>query len=54
VADYYQTLRSMRNQGLHEGELNVSQTQAEEALQEAKWLLKKTKAWLKSRHPEAL
>ena len=52
--DYYQTLRSMRNQGLYEGGLNVSQTQAEEAIQEAEWLLKKTKAWLKSHHPEVL
>ena len=50
--DYYQTLRSMRNQGLYEGGMDVSQAQAEEAIQEAVWLLKKTKAWLKSQHSE--
>jgi len=52
--DYYQTLRSMRNQGLYEGGSGASQTQIEEALQEAEWLLKKAKAWLRSHHPEVL
>jgi len=49
--DYYQTLRAMRNQGLYEGELNVPQTEAKEAIREAEWLLKETKAWLKAHHP---
>jgi hypothetical protein len=34
--------------------MDVSQAQAEEAIQEAVWLLKKTKAWLKSHHPETV
>ena len=52
--DYYQTLRSMRHQALYEGLLDVSQSQVEEALQEAEWLLKRTQSWLTKHHFDAL
>jgi len=52
--DYYQTLRSMRHQALYEGLLDVSQSQLEEALQEAGWLLKRTRSWLTKHHFDAL
>jgi len=49
---YYQTLRSLRHRGLHEGFTDVSKSQAEEAVEEARWLQDRLEAWLVDRHPE--
>jgi len=49
---YYHTLRSLRHRGLYEGFTNVSKSQAEEAVEEARWLQDRLEAWLVDRHPE--
>ena len=49
---YYQTLRSLLHRGLHEGFTDVSKSQAEEAVEEARWLQDRLEAWLVDRHPE--
>lgn len=51
---YYHTLRSLRHRGLYEGFTDVSQSQAEEAVTEAKWLQDRLAAWLADRHPELM
>ena len=48
---YYQALRSLRHRGLYEGLTDVSQSQAEEAVTEAKWLQDRLEVWLADRHP---
>jgi len=49
---YYQTLRSLRHRGLYEGFTDVSMSQAEEAVTEARWLHDRLEAWLANSHPE--
>jgi len=51
---YYQTLRSLRHRGLYEGLTDVSPSQAEEAVEEARWLQDRLEAWLADRHPELM
>jgi len=51
---YYHTLRSLRHRGLYEGFTDVSQSQAEEAVTEARWLQDRLKAWLADCHPELM
>ena len=51
---YYQTLRSLRHRGLYEGFTDVPQSQAEEAVTEARWLQDRLEAWLADRHPELM
>ena len=50
--DYYQTLRSLRHRGLYEGFTDVSQSQAEEAVDEARWLQSQLATWLTGHNPE--
>jgi hypothetical protein len=52
--DTYQTLRSLRHRGLYEGFTDVSESQAEEAVEEARWLQDRLAAWLADRHPELI
>jgi len=49
--DYYQALRRQRHQGLYEGFVGLSPTDAEEAVQEARTLLNETLDWLRDHHP---
>jgi len=49
---YYHTLRSLRHRGLYEAFTDVSESQAEEAATEARWLQDRLEAWLGDRHPE--
>ena len=51
---YYQTLRSLRHRGLYEGFTDVSKSQAEEAVEEARWLQSRLEAWLADGHPELM
>jgi len=51
---YYHTLRSLRHRGLYEGFTDVPQSQAEEAVEEARWLQDRLAAWLTDRHPELM
>jgi len=51
---YYHTLRSLRHRGLYEGFIDVPQSQAEEAVAEARWLKDRLEAWLADRHPELM
>lgn len=51
---YYQTLRSLRHRGLYEGFTDVSQSQAEEAVEEARWLQGQLATWLTGHHPELM
>jgi hypothetical protein len=49
--DYYQALRRQRHQGLYEGFVGLPPAGVEEAVQEARHLLKETMAWLRDHHP---
>jgi len=49
---YYHTLRSLHHRGLYEGFTDVSKSQAEEAVEESRWLQDRLEAWLVDRHPE--
>ncbi len=51
---YYHTLRSLRHRGLYEGFTDVSQSQAEEAVTEARWLHDRLDVWLADRYPEMM
>jgi GNAT superfamily N-acetyltransferase len=47
--DYFQTLRDLRNKGIYTGSSHVSDTQALEAVEEARRLVAETKDWLRKR-----
>ena len=47
--DYFQTLRDLRNKGIYAGSSHVSDTQALEAVEEARRLVAETKDWLRKR-----
>jgi len=49
---YYHTLRSLHHRGLYEGFTDVSQSQAEEAVEEASWLQSRLATWLTNHHAE--
>ena len=51
---YYHTLRSLRHRGLYEGFTDVSKSQAEEAVAEARWLQDRLEVWLADRHHELM
>ena len=52
--DTYQMLRSLRHRGLYEGFTDVAKSQAEEAVEEARWLRDRLAAWLSACHPELI
>jgi hypothetical protein len=47
--DYFQTLRDLRNKDIYTGSSHVSDTQALEAVEEARRLVAETKDWLRKR-----
>ena len=47
--DYYQELRDLRNKGIYEGSIHMSECEAEEAIEEAVWLQEQLRAWLAER-----
>ena len=49
---YFQSLRKKRHRDLYEGDLKVSATELNEALERAGELLDETERWLKEVHPE--
>jgi len=49
---YYHTVRSLRHRGLYEAFTDVSQSQAEEAVDEARWLQSQLATWLTGHNPE--
>ena len=47
--DYYQELRDLRNRGIYEGSIHVSEREVEEAIEEAVWLQEQLHEWLAQR-----
>ncbi len=50
--DYFQTLRDLRNKDIYTGRVHISNSQAAEAVEEARKLVQELTAWLRQRQQD--